>query len=112
MALNDVPSLLYLVETILCYFATVLFVWWAIWEYKNNRVVPEIVYFLIMLLFLTLGYSAQTSFEARTMFTQKIVYEDFLTSIRWQTRVLPKIIIELLIVSVLVNRVYNTLIKK
>ena len=104
--INDTATLVYLTETVVCYAAFLLFLWWAIYKYASAKCWPTTVYFLVMLLFLTQAYAAQTALECRMLLSDSLKYNHFITTARWDTRVVPKLIIQVMILWRMARRVY------
>ena len=105
--LGDGVFLTYFFEAIVCYTTFVSFCVWAFIAWKQEQRKPSYIFVLVGFLFLAVGYSTSIGAIARyykTVSNQS--YIDFMeaSSVWWNTRVYPRLLVELLICGRLLNR--------
>ena len=114
ITLSDVTATVYLMEMLTCYVGFLLFLWWLIheWWYHGKR--PTTIYVYIMLLLFCYGYAITIGLVARH--TRNVYgveqYYTYMDSLIWHTRIVPRLIIELLFVGEMISRIYKNYLKK
>jgi hypothetical protein len=105
---GDMTLLIYGIEAAVCFLAFILFAWWGIYKFIVGNCKPTNVYILVMLLFLTMGYATMLGVIARLVRGGGDVdaYVKFMQGLWWHTRILPRLIIESMILWRMSRRVY------
>ena len=93
---NDLTLTIYWIEFVVYFLTALLFLWWAIYKYFNEKSPPSTIYFLVMLWFFAQGYATAIGYHARTL-RLTTEYYDYMQGIWWDTRAMPRLIIAFLI---------------
>ena len=101
---------MYQIETVVCYSTFLLFLWWAIHKWRKDKWIPTNVYLLVAFLFLGQGYASSWAWYTRATRVTRVAADWAhvipLTGIWWDTRICPRLIIEILIFWRMCRRVY------
>ena len=93
---TDFTLYIYGTEAVICYLTTALFLWWAAYKWVKVKHCPSVIYILVMMWFLAQGYATHLAYYSRELGDTSGKHE-FLQSMWWHTRAIPRLAIAILI---------------